>query len=141
MFKEPDKAHLATRRLEKPWLTLPALVFAGGLVATNFALAQRQPSAALRQTTKVCFENGRRAAAIPFDFDDGAIVIQVRVNNSQPLKFFFDTGAGMSVVSAAQAANLQLRAGGKLNVTGTGGTLGGTIATGLSPGCQRGDSA
>ena len=136
MFKKPDKANLAGRRLEKPWLSLPALVFAGGLVATNVALAQRQPSAALRQTTNVRFENGRRAAVIPFDFDDGAIVIQVRVNNSQPLKFFFDTGAGMSVVSAAQAANLQLRAAGKLNVTGTGGTVGGTIATGLSLGVK-----
>ena len=136
MFKKPDKANLAGRRLEKPWLSLPALVFAGGLVATNVALAQRQPSAALRQTTNVRFENGRRAAVIPFDFDDGAIVIQVRVNNSQPLKFFFDTGAGMSVVSAAQAANLQLRAAGKLNVTGTGGTVGGTIAAGLSLGVK-----
>ena len=136
MFKKPDKAHLAGRRLEKPWLTLCASVFAGGLVATNVALAQRQPSAALRQTTNVRFENGRRAAVIPFDFDDRAIVIQVRVNNSQPLKFFFDTGAGMSVVSAAQAANLHLPAAGKLNVTGTGGTVGGTIATGLSLGVK-----
>jgi len=136
MFKKPDKDNPGGRRLEKPWLIVPALVFAGGLVATNVALAQRQLSPAQKQTKKVRFENGRRAAAIPFDFDDEAIVIQVRVNNSQPLKFFFDTGAGMSVVSAAQAAKLRLRATGKLNVTGTGGTVGGTLARGVSLGVQ-----
>lgn len=132
MFKEPGKDNLARRRREKRRLSLPVLAFAGGLVATNVALALRQPASAERQTAKVRFENGQRIATVPFDFNDRAIVVQVRVNDSQPLKFFFDTGAGMSVVGAAQAAKLGLPQTGKLNVIGTGGAVSGTFATGVS---------
>ena len=131
MFKKPNQDNPAGRR-EKYWFSLPLLAFAGGLVVTNVVLAQRHAVQTPRQTAKVRFENGQRSATLPFDFDDGAIVVQVRVNNSPPLKFFFDTGAGMSVVSAAEAAKLGLPSAGKLNVTGTGGTVGGTVATGVS---------
>jgi hypothetical protein len=131
MFKKPNMANLALREASLPaW---PALAFAAVLVAaTNVALAQQGRPATPGSAAQVRFHNGRHAVTIPIDFDDGAVVVWVRVNNSPPLKFFFDTGAGISVLSAAQAAKLHLQSTDDLKVTGTGGTVNGTMARGVS---------
>ena len=130
--QETRWSYAARRRAATGFCSLPALLFAGLLVAaTNVAFGQPRHSPAPRPATRVLFESGR-TATIPFDFSDGALVVRVRVNNSQPLKFFFDTGAGISVVSPKQAARLHLRTADSLKVTGTGGTVNGTVAMGVS---------
>ncbi len=44
----------------------------------------------------VRFDSGDSALQIPLDIDNNIIRMQVRVNDSKPLKFIFDTGASHS---------------------------------------------
>ena len=52
-----------------------------------------QPAAAAAR-----FDAGDSALKIPLDIDNSIIRMQVRVNNSKPLKFIFDTGADLMVI-------------------------------------------
>jgi hypothetical protein len=133
MFKKPD----LTNHLDPHWrarlFLLAVLTFTGVLVvATDSALGQQSQAPPRRSAARVRFDTGRRSATVPFDFADDALVVRVRVNNSPPLKFFFDTGAGISVVSTAQAAKLGLKSAAGLDVVGTGGTVSGGMAKGVS---------
>ncbi len=69
---------------------------------------------------------------IPFEFEFNEIVLRVRVNNSAPLKFMFDTGAGISILSARKAAELGLKQADTVDATGVGGKLKGTLTTGVA---------
>jgi hypothetical protein len=57
---------------------------------------------------------------IPFDLYDGRIYLRVRVNNSEPRPFLFDSGAQIAHLRAELAQILGLKLGGSLGVTGTG---------------------
>jgi membrane-associated protease RseP (regulator of RpoE activity) len=58
---------------------------------------QSRRGAAARKTQKrvpmVRFASGKSTLKIPLELDGNIILLRVRVNNSKPLKFNFDTGA------------------------------------------------
>lgn len=118
------------RKLRRP--SALALVLAGVVLgAPNITFGQQKAGSNAPKSSQVQFENGERAV-IPFVFEDNSIVLQVRVNNSKPMKFFFDTGAGMSVLNVSKAADLNLKKAGTLNGNGVGGTIQGYLAKGAS---------
>jgi len=69
------------------------------------------------------FTAGHNSVSVPFEMASDLIVLQVRVNNSKPLHFLFDTGASVSVIDPQSARALGLRAKGKLNLDATGGSV------------------
>jgi hypothetical protein len=58
---------------------------------------------------------------VPFDLFEGNILIQFRINNSQPAWFIFDTGANINLVNERLFQSLGLGAGREVNLTGGGG--------------------
>lgn len=67
-------------------------------------------------------------AKTPIQLIDGLIFIQVALNQSEPLNFIFDTGAGITVVDTETAAKLQLSITGELTI----GTSGKNLRTKIS---------
>jgi hypothetical protein len=129
------EAHARSNR-NAPTFRLPAfaITWAAVLLAvSNIALSQEKQSNPAREPpTSVQFVSGHSALNIPFDFEFNQIVLKVRVNNSAPLKFMFDTGAGISVLSARNAARLSLKQVDTVRATGVGGSIEGTLANGVS---------
>jgi Aspartyl protease/PDZ domain len=82
------------------------------------------------------FAPGKSAVGIPFDFDDNSIFVEVRVNNSRPLKFGFDTGAGLTILNARTAKELNLKSSDTLNGTAVGGKISGDVFKGVSLGVR-----
>ncbi len=70
---------------------------------------KRDESAHQEVTPKVKFDSGDSALKIPLDIDNNIIRMLVKVNNSKPLKFIFDTGASGSAISSRRAAELGLK--------------------------------
>jgi hypothetical protein len=83
-------------------------------------------------SSDVHFTNGQSSTRIPFDFEANEIYLRVKVNNSAPLKFGFDTGAAFSIFSARKAAALGLKLQDDVNVRGIGGTARGGLAENIS---------
>jgi Aspartyl protease/PDZ domain len=134
MFKKPDKPMFIGLRQNRHRPSALAFVFAGVvLAAPNFTFAQQKPGSTGPKPAPVSFEKGKRAV-VPFVFEDNQIVVQIRVNNSQPMKFFFDTGAGMSMLNVSKAAGLNLKKVDNLNANGVGGSIQGYLARGASLG-------
>jgi hypothetical protein len=64
------------------------------------------------------------ATAIPFEYCEGLLWIQVQVPQStRPLNFLFDTGAGVSVINADTARTLGLKTGSRISVQGVHATM------------------
>src|SRR6185503_4681162 len=64
---------------------------------------------------------------IPFELVTRHILIKVRINNSDPLSFIFDTGDKVAIVDLERARSLGLNLQGEVNVGGAGpGTLRGS---------------
>jgi hypothetical protein len=83
--------------------------------------------------TPISFASGASATDIPFELYTNVIFVQVRVNDSAPLSFIFDTGAGINVLNAERASEVQLQSASVgVNARGTGGTVAGTLATGAT---------
>jgi hypothetical protein len=80
----------------------------------------------------VRFDSGDSALKIPLDIDNNIIRMQVRVNNSKPLKFIFDTGASTSAISSQRAAELGLKMQGQFHGNATGGKIQGSFTKGVS---------
>lgn len=97
------------------------------------AQARRGQTAAPGQTgSKARFASGNSAIGIPFELDNNLILLNVRVNNSRPLRFIFDTGASITVTTPQIAARLGLGKGGqKIKGLGTGGSFEATIIQGV----------
>src|ERR1044072_265353 len=57
---------------------------------------------------------------IPFELVTRHIVVKVRVNNSRPLSFVFDTGDKVGIVDTDTAKELGLKLEGQLRVGGAG---------------------
>ena len=118
------------RRKLRPFAA-KVMVLASALVASNIAFAQQKPGPTTPKPAQIQFANGQRTV-VPFVFEDNTIVLQVRVNNSSPMKFFLDTGAGMSVLNVSKADGLNLKKAGSLNANGVGGSIEGYLAKGAS---------
>src|SRR5262245_1330796 len=67
------------------------------------------------------FASGQIALRIPFELSNNFILLQVQVNDSQPLWFIFDTGASASLIDAQLVKKLNLRTRGKAQGTAGGG--------------------
>jgi Aspartyl protease len=64
------------------------------------------------------------AAAIPFEYSEGLLWVQVQVPQSaRPLNFIFDTGADVSVINAGTAKALELKTGSCVSVQGVQATM------------------
>jgi predicted aspartyl protease len=72
------------------------------------------------------------SAKIPLEIDNNIILMRVRVNNSEPLKFIFDTGASVSVISAELAKKLGLKTEGQVQGTATGGSIEASLIKGVT---------
>ena len=103
------------------------------LAASSIALSQEKQSIPAHEpSANAKFVAGHSALNIPFDYEFNEIVLQVQVNDSAPLKFLFDTGAGFSVLSARSAAGLNLKQVDTVKATGVGGSVEGSLAAGVS---------
>src|SRR5215510_6363571 len=69
------------------------------------------------------FTAGHSSIGSPLELANDLIVLKVRVNNSRPLHFVFDTGASISVIDPQTAKALRLRAKGRLDLDATGGSV------------------
>ena len=110
-------------------ITGAAILYAG---AIRSSAQPNKPTPARAASGNVEFVTGQSALNIPFEFEFNQIVLRVRVNNSAPLKFMFDTGAGVSILSARRAAELKLKSVDTVKATGVGGSLEGSLAIGVS---------
>lgn len=111
---------------------LPALI-AILLAVSGMALPQqRQRRRAGKRLTNVQFAAGHSALNIPFELIANIIVLKVRVNHSKPMKFMFDTGASLSLLSTRSAAALNLKPVDTAKATGVGGSVEGSLADGAS---------
>jgi hypothetical protein len=80
----------------------------------------------------VRYTSGNRAAEIPFELDGNNILLRVRVNNSNPLRFILDTAASVTVINPARAAELRLKTEGQVRGRGTGGAFQASLIKGVS---------
>jgi predicted aspartyl protease len=81
---------------------------------------------------KVRFISGSNALTIPFDLTDNLILLQGRLNDSEPLWFILDTGATDTVIDSQVAKTLSLKAVGRIVETGSTGTAIASIFKGTS---------
>jgi hypothetical protein len=106
-----------------------AILYAG---AIRSSAQPNKTTPARPASANVEFVTGQSALNIPFEFEFNQIVLRVRVNNSAPLRFMFDTGAGISLLSTRKAADLKLKQVDTVKATGVGGSLEGSLANGVS---------
>ena len=77
--------------------------------------------------------SGPAAVSIPFELVNRHIVLKIKINNSRPLSFVFDTGDKVAIVDLDRAKELGLNLQGQARVGGAGSdTLGGSFVQGAS---------
>ena len=81
---------------------------------------------------KIRFISGNDALKIPFELTGNLILLQGRLNDSEPLWFILDTGATDTVIDSQLAKTLGLKAIGRTVETGGAGTATATIFKGIS---------
>src|ERR1051325_6826082 len=112
---------------------LMLLVLLGSLQTNAQQPKQGTPAGEPQQTVPtVRFDSGKSALKLPLDIDNNIIRMQVRVNNSKPLRFIFDTGASASAISSQRAAELGLKMQGQFHGNATGGKIQGSMTEGVS---------
>lgn len=90
-------------------------------------------------TSNARFTSGNSALNIPLEIDNNIILMKVGVNDSQPLRFIFDTGASHTVLQSRRGAELGLKPEEQVSGTATGGAITGSLTSGVSlkvPGAQ-----
>jgi predicted aspartyl protease len=106
------------------------------VISLNVAAQQSRKGATARKSQRrvptARFASGKSALSIPLEIDNSIILVRVRVNNSKPLKFNFDTGASLSVINSERAAELGLKPEGKAIGNATGGVIQGSFVRGVS---------
>ena len=103
----PVEAPSMNRRF-RSLFTVTFLLTAIAIASTGTALAERSTATAAEPVT------------IPFELVTRHIVVKVRINNSRPLSFVFDTGDKLGIVDTEVAKELGLRLEGQLRVGGAG---------------------
>lgn len=87
---------------------------------TTLALILTLGAAAAPSRTVLALQKGAEPAVIPFELVTRHIMIKVRINNSDPLWFIFDTGDKVAIVDMERAKSLGLSLQGEINVGGAG---------------------
>src|SRR4051812_24998019 len=85
-----------------------------------------------RAAQEVRFVSGGSSSKIPFELFGNLVLLQIRVNNSEPLRFILDSGAATSVIDAQRAKALGLKAQGKIVGSGGAGSAEATFTKGVS---------
>ena len=119
----------------KPKILLCMLLF---MPVTSGIIEGQQPgkSPPVRELTaavpRVRFVSGKSALKIPFELFGNLILLQVRVNHSDSLRFILDTGADTSVIDEQRAKGLGLTPQGKIVASGAAGSAEATFTKGVS---------
>jgi len=113
-----------------------AFVVCGAVLLWPGPLRAQQPTGKTlgpksQPSAKARFDSGNSALRIPLELDNNLILLRVNVNGSKPLRFIFDTGASISVISSKQAAELGLKATGQFDGDATGGRIQGDTIEGV----------
>lgn len=106
-------------------LAVAALTFA----STNLAGQDQHRLGGRKPISNARFANGQPVLNIPFDFEYRQIVLSVSVNDSAPMKFLFDTGAGATVINKSKTGGLKLK---KIDTVKVNGVMAGIVAGGVS---------
>jgi Aspartyl protease len=121
----------STTRIMLFRVLVPILLVPSSIVAQQprrGASAQKPP----KPVPTVRFASGNSVLKIPLEIDNNIILMRVRVNNSKPLKFIFDTGASHSVINSQRAAELGLKTQGQASGNATGGAIQASFIKGVS---------
>lgn len=88
----------------------------------TFALLTLSVATVASRTTQTNQKTTKKipAVEIPFELVARHIVLQVKINNSRPLSFVFDTGDKVAIVDTQRAEELGLKLEGQLKVGGAG---------------------
>jgi hypothetical protein len=78
------------------------------------------------------FEKGTNSVQIAFDPIGKTIYLSARINNSRPMWFLLDTGAGASLIDARRARTLGLKSEGEAATSGRGGSSEMSFTKGVS---------
>jgi hypothetical protein len=92
----------------------------------------RQIQKARKTSPDVRFTSGNAALKIPFELYANVIFLQARVNNSPPLWFLLDTGAGGSLINVSRVKGLGLKYLDTAKMTGMGGIVKGEYLGGAT---------
>ena len=82
--------------------------------------------------SNVRFTSGNSALNIPLEIDNNIILMKVRVNGSRPMRFVFDTGASHTILQSRRGVELGLKPEEQVSGTATGGTIEGSLTSGVS---------
>lgn len=102
-------------------LTKLALQFATVMAVLLLFASAAQSQPGFRLTSDKGF------VKVPFDFYWNGILVQTRINNSEPVWLAFDTGAAVNVINEDLVKRLGLTARGTADLTGGGGMARGAI--------------
>ena len=98
-----------------------------------FALIVLSLTATATGSFRVAPKPAAAPISIPFELITRHIVVKVRINNSRPLSFIFDTGDKVAIVDLARAQELGLDLHGEVHVGGAGsGKLSGSLVRGAT---------
>lgn len=85
------------------------------------------------KTAEIRFTSSSGASGIPFQLYDNGILLKAQVNNSRPLTFSVDTGAGIfGIITARAAKRLGLKPKGKFRTGAVGGDIEFSSVSGVS---------
>ncbi|MDX6694385.1 MAG: hypothetical protein QOF02_1988, partial [Blastocatellia bacterium] len=88
-------------------------------------------AASFQQRQDFSLTSNKSFVKVPFDLFENNILIQCRINNSQPAWFIFDTGANINLINERLFESLGLGAERAVNLTGGGG---GAVTVSLTEG-------
>lgn len=74
----------------------------------------------------------RSSYRVPFEITNNLVILQVRINGSNPLAFILDTGASTTVISDNRAKELGLKLEGQTDATTQGGSIEASLVKGVS---------
>src|SRR5215470_12476346 len=72
------------------------------------------------RVSHLCYFSSQSEVTIPFELISRHIVLQVRVDNSRPLSFVFDTGDKVGIIDLNRAREMGLRLGREVRIGGAG---------------------
>jgi hypothetical protein len=111
-------------------LTLCFLIF---LFSQANAQSQKKKSTRVAPPTpQARLLSGNSSLEIPIQLSNNLVLLEARINDSQPVWFIFDTGAESTVIDSQLAKTLRLKPAGRIVGTGGAGTAEGIRFRGVS---------